>query len=154
MFRRILVATDGSGGAMKAVAAAGELASVGHGELYVLNVFDAREISSMRDRGPREYARAEHLQGDHAEAKGILSEDILAAAKTIVAQYRGVVSTFVSLEGDAAAEILRYAEQVRADTIVLGSRGRGRLAGLLLGSVSQKVASLARQATMIVPDGR
>ena len=60
----------------------------------------------------------------------------------------------MTVYGDPATEILRYAREAEADTIVMGSRGRGRLAGLLLGSVSQKVASLAPQVTIIVPQDR
>jgi nucleotide-binding universal stress UspA family protein len=46
--------------------------------------------------------------------------------------------------GDPAETIIETARRENADAIVMGRRGRGRLAGLLLGSVSQKVASLAR----------
>jgi nucleotide-binding universal stress UspA family protein len=45
--------------------------------------------------------------------------------------------------GDPAEEILKFREQIGADVIVVGSRGRGRLTGLLLGSVSQKIANSA-----------
>ena len=52
---------------------------------------------------------------------------------------------------DPAEAIIEAARVGQADTIVIGRRGRGRLAGLLLGSVSQKVASLAPCIVTIVP---
>ncbi|MCZ7600190.1 MAG: universal stress protein [Gammaproteobacteria bacterium] len=47
------------------------------------------------------------------------------------------------LRGDPADEIVRYVERVGADTVVSGSRGLGKLRGLVLGSVSQKLAQHA-----------
>lgn len=52
--------------------------------------------------------------------------------------------------GDPAETILECAREA-VDLVVLGRRGRGRLAGLLLGSVSQKLVSLAPCAVMVVP---
>lgn len=43
------------------------------------------------------------------------------------------------LKGDAATEIVRVAEETKADVIVIGSHGRTGLARLLLGSVAEKV---------------
>jgi nucleotide-binding universal stress UspA family protein len=150
MFKRILAATDGSDGAAKALYAAIELAAINKAALIVLNVFNSQETFAGRQSGGVEFARAEHLQGDYAEAEQILSEDVLAGAKAAVGKHPHIAASFVSLDGDPATEILRYAREAEADTIVLGSRGRGRLAGLLLGSVSQKVASLAPQIAVIV----
>lgn len=47
--------------------------------------------------------------------------------------------------------IIEAAERGNADAIVIGRRGRGRLAGLLLGSVSQKVVTLAPCPVVVVP---
>jgi nucleotide-binding universal stress UspA family protein len=47
------------------------------------------------------------------------------------------------LEGSPAEAIIEVANTSKSDLIVMGSRGLGRLAGLLLGSTSQKVVSHA-----------
>jgi nucleotide-binding universal stress UspA family protein len=52
--------------------------------------------------------------------------------------------------GDPAQEIMTVAQDRQADLIVVGSRGHGRLAGLLLGSVTQKVVSLAHCPVVVV----
>jgi nucleotide-binding universal stress UspA family protein len=53
--------------------------------------------------------------------------------------------------GDPAEVIVEIARAEQMEAIVIGRRGRGRLAGLLLGSVSQKVASLASCIVIVVP---
>jgi nucleotide-binding universal stress UspA family protein len=56
----------------------------------------------------------------------------------------------VMREGDPGAAILQIAKEEKADLIVMGRRGLGDLAGLLLGSVSHKVAHLAECACLTV----
>ena len=53
-------------------------------------------------------------------------------------------------EGDPAAAIRDLAREEKPDIIVMGRRGLGDLAGLLLGSVSQKVLHLAECACLTV----
>jgi nucleotide-binding universal stress UspA family protein len=150
MFKRILIVTDGSEGATAALRVAVEMAAA-DAELVVLNVFDRGEPTGARGQELRTFAQTEHLSGDHAEARRIFSEDVLAEAKAIVDKRSDLRASFVSCGGDPTEEILRYADKVRPNVVVVGSRGRGRLAGLFLGSVSQKVVSLARQPILIVP---
>jgi nucleotide-binding universal stress UspA family protein len=54
------------------------------------------------------------------------------------------------VSGSAAEEILKAAKDMKADIIVMGSRGHGKLGSLLLGSVAQKVLSLSEVPVLIV----
>jgi nucleotide-binding universal stress UspA family protein len=56
-----------------------------------------------------------------------------------------------SCTGDTAPTIIDIAREKGIDAIVVGRRGVGQLAGLLLGSVSQKLASLAPLPVIVVP---
>jgi len=53
--------------------------------------------------------------------------------------------------GDVAQTIIETAKREKADIIIVGRRGRGQLADLLLGSVSQKLVSLAPAPVLVVP---
>ena len=58
--------------------------------------------------------------------------------------------TIVDLEGYAADVLVGYADEVGADLIVVGSRGRGDLAALVLGSTSHRVLHMAKCDVLIV----
>ena len=75
-----------------------------------------------------------------SEAKQILDR----ARKRL--RRRGVTAAKLqSAWGDPAQVIIDTVRREKADILVIGRRGRGRLAGLLLGSVSQKLTSLAAE---------
>lgn len=140
--KRILVATDNSDSAHHAVEAAAHLAKQLDAHLIIVNVeqgyFDHRLGPFDADEGTV----------DMLEAR---SREILLRAKE-QAQRAGVTAVqTISGLGDAAAFILDVAKREAVDLIVLGKRGRGRLAGILLGSVSQHVAALAPCSVQIIP---
>jgi nucleotide-binding universal stress UspA family protein len=54
------------------------------------------------------------------------------------------------LSGDAAERLLEYGREQAVDLIVLGRRGVGQVRGLLMGSVSWKVSSLAECPVLTV----
>ena len=92
----------------------------------------------------------ERAEGNIGEALDMLANQILTAAKTR-AERLGISIRLRSAWGDPAQSIIETAARESTDTLVVGRRGRGRLAGLLLGSVSQKIASLAPCTVVIVP---
>jgi nucleotide-binding universal stress UspA family protein len=126
---------------------AADLAAKYDAELVLLTV--GHEIIGP-DPGMEAYARMEHIQEPvptvaiESIRGGLAGVRDRAAAKG--AQH---ISTDVFV-GDPAEQILACANTRQADLIALGSRGHGRLAGLLLGSVAQKVVSLARCAVLVV----
>jgi nucleotide-binding universal stress UspA family protein len=62
----------------------------------------------------------------------------------------GVTATMEIRDGDTAAELVRAAEEGHSDLIVVGSRGRGGLERLLLGSVARNVLFHAPCSVLIV----
>jgi nucleotide-binding universal stress UspA family protein len=144
--KRILVATDGSDHALTAAQLAAELAAGMGAELHVVAV-------AHRDRPEeeelRKFAKIEHLAIGNAAleiAKGHV-EQVRRKAKASGAK---TIKTAVA-SGDVTEEIIAYIKNNAIDAIVVGRRGRSRVAGLLLGSVSQKLATLVPCIVIICP---
>jgi nucleotide-binding universal stress UspA family protein len=138
-----MVATDGSESADRAVDVAAELAKALGGNLLIVTIG-----GSLSGEEIRQIERANENVGDVLDA---LSTSTLMAARERASR-KGLSAIEVhSGWGDPAETIIEIARRDRIDAVVLGRRGRGRLAGLLLGSVSQKIASLAPCAVIVVP---
>ncbi len=82
------------------------------------------------------------------EAREQVATEGQSAAGRIAAA--GLETDAVALEGDAATEIVRYAEAHGVGTLVLGTRGRTGLARLILGSVARNVLLHAHSSVLIV----
>lgn len=141
--RHIMVATDGSGAADRAVDVAAELAKAVAGDLLIATVAD-----SQLGEEAQQLARVEGSIGDALEA---LTAHTLQAAE-MRARRLGVSRIELRTgSGDVAQSLIDIAAANSIEMIVLGRRGRGQLAGLLLGSVSQKLVSLAPSIVTVVP---
>lgn len=60
----------------------------------------------------------------------------------------------VDLEGYPPDTLVSYAEEVGADLLVVGTRGRGELAALILGSTSHRAVHLAKCDVLVVKPAR
>jgi nucleotide-binding universal stress UspA family protein len=137
----ILVAIDGSAHSQSALEWAAKEAALRHTSLTVLTVHQAvagfwgGALNFQGDAGLTAKAR------DAAQAE---TEQVLAGL-----QDRPESVTVRAVHGIPAEEILNAGAD--ADMIVVGSRGGGGFARLLLGSVSATVAEHAKVPVMILP---
>lgn len=135
--KQFLVAIDGSEGSNAAIDEALDLAQeVG---AHVTFAFVRKPPSSLL--GYPYYERL--LSTELGRARAAID---VATSKALQI---GVVAQSEILEGDPVDEILSFADNEGTDLIVMGSRGRGALAGALLGSVSSGVAQHASVPVLI-----
>ena len=119
------------------LAAARDLALLSKGEVWVVHLRE-REVIAQLGRVPSE---------SESEAEAAVTSALESLNAAGVRAHGEVRDT---LFGHAAREIIEEARERGADVIVLGSRGRGDLAGLVLGSTAHKVIHLADRPVLVV----
>lgn len=163
MSRKVLIATDGSPHAQKAIEIGAELAKGRDAEVQLVHVM----LSGEADTDLQRMIEVEHLDGLKIQAEPAvppvaapgfpiafpitdpgasyraiqtIGTDILKRAKSAVRAH-GVdrVSTHL-LDGDPVEEIMKVIEREHPDLVVCGARGLSSLSQLVLGSVSTKIA--------------
>ena len=135
--KKILVAIDGSECSQRALQVA--LSEYPQGEFHLVNVQGAISGSAARHVGRR---NVEDYHRDEGMAE--LAPAIAAAkAAGIQAQPHVVV-------GEPGETIARFAGQIGADRIVIGSKGRGVIGDMVLGSAVREVLQEARVPVLVV----
>jgi nucleotide-binding universal stress UspA family protein len=137
MYDKILVALDHSDVSDRALAAAKELATLSKGEVWVLHLRE-REVIARMGQVPAESVSEAGSKVDEA-VKGLADAGV---------RVQGEVRD--TLFGHAAREIVEDAKLHDVDVIVMGSRGRNELAGLVLGSTAHKVIHLTDRPVLVV----
>ncbi len=140
-FKKILVAVDDSDFAPHAADVGIDLAKSLHAKLAFVTVFDPSVGPGAAWGFP-----ADRL----TEMSERTSEQLVRAFRERAStSMRSKVSEFVE-SGTPALKIIEVAKQWSADLIVMGSHGRGKIGGLILGSVSQAVLHLAPCPVLVV----
>ena len=137
----ILVGVDGSAHSQRALEWAAKEAATRHTSLTVLTVHQA--VKGFWG-GNLQYQGDEALTEKAGEAAKAETDKVLSGLDA-----RPTSVTVKAVHGIPAEEILN--EGADADMIVVGSRGGGGFARLLLGSVSSSVAEHAKVPVMILP---
>jgi nucleotide-binding universal stress UspA family protein len=135
MFKHILVPTDGSDLAGRAVACAIELARTHGARLLALHVFPHLQGGHHGSAAPF----LEQLEPGYEKGQREAAEEILeSVAKAAKAAGVGVKAVTIESE-DVAGQIVAVANQEGCDLICMGSHGRGGVAAVVLGSETHKV---------------
>jgi nucleotide-binding universal stress UspA family protein len=143
MFDSMLVATDGSETAARAVSEAAELAAGTGAQVHVMTAYQPlrAKVASGRTVDPE--------VGDWHLAQDSRADSILDAACATL-RLRGVEAEPHARKGDAADAIIGLAEELRTDLIVVGSKGLSGARRFFLGSVPDKVSHHAPCSVLIV----
>ena len=139
MFENILLAVDGSDYAIKAAHAASNLANAMNSQ--TLRIVVAYDTIPVHIGDP-------YMQ-NAINARISETEEILQRAVQVVWAVSAQIYTEM-IEGNPAETIIEVARSRNSDLIIMGARGLGKLAGLTLGSTSQKVLTLAPCPVLIV----
>lgn len=125
MFETVVVATDGSESVRRAVDCTLDLATRFDATVHALYVIDASRVDSL----------PEDLRDD---VRGALDQQAREALDSVAAAADRDVHTEIR-EGRPSTEICRYGDEVNADLVATGTRGRDGEHSFLLGSVAEDV---------------
>ena len=98
------------------------------------------------------YARAVAWVGKEAAARYYADESGAALAPaSAVLDGRGIRYEKVAKIGEPAHEIVSYAAEWKADLVAMGRHGHSHVAGMLMGSIAQKVLATVTIPVLLVP---
>jgi nucleotide-binding universal stress UspA family protein len=144
MFRTIVVGTDGSETAGKAVAKAAALAASMGAELLIVSAFEPVGAARLREEAQQAPDDVRWMVNPREDVDATLGTAVEAADEA------GVTSRTFARQGDPADAILDVAEEQGADLIVVGNKGMTGAKRFLLGSVPNKVSHHAPCSVLIV----
>lgn len=143
MYKKILVAADGSESSRSAFAHAVNIARMFQGEILLLHVT---------------FTPQSYWGNNLAYGLNISEEKLKELAKSAIDEtindidFSGVKITYLVISGSPAQKIVEAVNNEKIDLVVMGSTGHGPFSGAFLGSVSQRVLSRAACPVMIVKD--
>ncbi len=149
--KKILYATDLSENAAYAFRYAVNSAQKHGAQIHILHVLE--EI-----KGNLPWIYFEKLQEIREKGKGEIKDRIQKRLEVFCQrellqdpECRDLVASMELVEGDPAAEILRKADELGVDLVVMGTHGKGLLEHAFLGSVAEKVLQRIKVPVLTIP---
>ncbi len=146
MYKRILVATDGSALSKKAVASAIELAALSGAELIAVKVSPRYPQSYFEGSLPLSASEISKIEKGWTEVAQKVLDAVLKSANA-----KGVQAKAVVVKSDIVSDaLIAAAKKHKADLIVMASHGRRGIKRLLLGSETQQVLTHANIPVLVL----
>ncbi|NML31199.1 universal stress protein [Paraburkholderia antibiotica] len=145
MYRNILVALDGGSASKRALEEVLGLAALTKAVVHPLYVVDKTPLFSYAGY----YDPITLIDALRRDGRAVLGAAERACASAEV-ECRAEMVESNSLSDDVASAVLRHAQRVRADLIVMGTHGRRGVRRLVIGSVAEQVLRLARCPVLLI----
>ena len=146
MYKRILVATDGSTLSKKAVASAIDLAALSSAELVAIKITPRYPQSYFEGSLPLSASEVTKIEKQWTEAAQKVVDGVAKAAAS-----KGVTVKSVVVKSDIVSDaLIAAAKKYKVDLIVMASHGRRGIKRLLLGSETQQVLTHANVPVLVL----
>jgi len=142
LFKKILIATDGSKRTQNAVETGIELAKQHKSKVYAIYVVDTVTFTSI----PMDVTWENMYQ--------LLKDEGEEAVSRVKEAAQGVDVETRVLEGNPAVELTKFAKDNGVELIVVGTLGKSGIDRLLLGSVAEKVVRIAPCPVMVIKSNK
>lgn len=138
MFRRIIVGLDGSSGSRQALQAAIALARIMKAEIFLVSVMELPHYPGVLDE----------VEDERNTAQRFFDEIQKDAAQQVTAV--GLMAHCEIRAGHAGKVLPQYAQEKKADLLVIGHSGRSGVWGKVLGATADKVVDHASCSVLVV----
>ena len=163
-YKKILIPTDGSKDAEYAAQFGMSIARRYNAEVYACTIVDSKEriierhITTYDEVGGGKMLGEPMTYSDSIIRR--MRKHLLANAAKIAEELRkmadrkGISAEIIVKDGKIAPEILKIVKNKQIDLVVLGSTGKSSISKMMVGSVSEKVASTAKCSVLVVRGSR
>jgi nucleotide-binding universal stress UspA family protein len=152
IFKKILVAYDGSEQSKRAIDYAADMASSCGGTLLVLTVVPRVTLPIFPDEGfgSASLTMTQNFEEYQEQMRVMYQKSQEEVMKNIAEHFPKLEAEAILLDGRPSSMIVEQAEKNRVDLIVMGSRGIGGISGWILGSTSRRVVESCTKPVLVI----
>jgi nucleotide-binding universal stress UspA family protein len=152
MYKKILIAFDGSESSKHALDHGVSIAHLAKAEVSILSVVPRILMPVFPDEGfgAAPITAAQDMTEYQEKMKDIYAASLKEAEKDIARTYPELMVTTKLMEGRPSSTIVEEAENQNVDLLIIGSRGLGGITGWILGSTSRRVVESCTVPILVV----
>jgi len=150
MYKRLLVAVDGSEQSYKALDHAVAIAEKFGSELKFLTVVPSTSLYFFTDESALLFGDSRNISNYQDRIRSIYYNILTDAEAKVRSEHADITVSTILMDGRPSSTIVDVAEKEGCDMIVMGCRGIGGIKGWVIGSTSHMVASSCKKPVMII----